>query len=633
MTITPIRITNVVRTVTTLLTAVALAAATLVFSGPATPASAQPAGTLSLLAQSPFVPSEGTFRTVLGWSGALEADTTIGGTIYNPIADESEITEPPITPFFPLPYVNVSSLERTPEGHLILDIPIRSVEGGAERIRLLETGVYPVQIELRGTDGATLASLRTNMIRLPTEAAEIDVLPVSTVLEISSAEGLTVALATELLTSHPELPLTVVIGDGVLTQLENDEALANGLREALGGRAVVAPPTPELDISALASIGRSDLYATARSTTFERLSNVGLEPASDITIVDSNLTIRGVDLLVRLGVEVILDIGEESVRSSGVLDGTTGSVRVVQVDTNLTSAMGGVTRSVERVHRLLAALSIRAATDRSPIFLGGSALRSVPLSSIQLFLTALEQPGTLGTASLVDAAKDSPLFPILPDEQPTQNLLAIEDLIRSATSDIATYRNFYINGGLPPAVFERNLVAALVAGRNPADRTRALQQLGTSLDDRFDDITLPEGQSVTLAAQRAEIPLTVENNSDGDRTVMLLFESDKIDVTQDQTTIVLPAGVSTVNVEMESRSLGRSPLRIRIMTPDRTVLLAETSFGVRSTAVPGLGLLLSAAALLFLMVWWVRSITSTRALKRHPANVEPEPMAEAQLGS
>lgn len=625
------------QTVLSLLTALVVAAATVVGSVAgtavtATSAGAQPIGTLSLMAQSPFVPSEGVFRAILGWSGDFDPDLTLGGLLYNPIADESEITEPPVNAFYGLPYVNISSLDRTPEGHLVLDIPIRSVEGGAERIRLREDGVYPLQLELRSPEGITLASLRTNLIRLPTEAAEIDVLPVSTVLEISSAEGLTIGPATDLLLAHPGLPLTVIIGAGVLTQLENDEALAAGLRDALDGRPVVSAPTPELDISALAGIGRSDLYATARSTTNQRLTNVGLTPALDITIVDENLTTTGIDLLVRLGIEVILDSGTSS-RSAGVLEGSNGSIRVVQVDTTLTSSMRGVNRSVERVHRLLAALSMRAATDRSPIFLGGGALRSVPVSSIQLFLTALEQPGTLGTVGLVDAAEASPLFPIQPDEQPTQNLLAVEDLIRSALSDIATYRTFYVNGGLPPAVYERDLVGALVSGRNPADRARALQQLETNLDTRFGDILLPEGQSVTLAAQRAEIPLTVENTSDGSRTVLLLFDSDKIDVTQDETTVVLPAGVSTVNVELEARSLGRSPLRVRIMTPDRSVQLAETSFGVRSTAVPGLGLLLSATALLFLMVWWVRSIMNARAERKHPANAKAEPLPEAQVGS
>lgn len=624
---------RIAHTLWSMLAALAIATTSLASTAvTASPASAQAIGTLSLMAQTPFVPPEGTFRAILGWSGEFDPDLTLGGLLYNPIADESEITEPPINPFFGLPYVNISSLERTPEGHLVLDIPIRSVEGGPDRIRLREDGVYPLQLELRSPEGTTLASLRTNLIRLPTEAAEIDVLPVSTVLEISSAEGLTIGPATELLLAHPELPLTVLIGAGVLTQLENDPELAAGLRDALDGRPVVGAPTPELDISALAAIGRSDLYARARATTNERLTNVGLIPSLDITIVDENLTVAGIDLLIRLGIEVLVDSGA-STRSAGVLEGSNGSIRVVQVDSTLTSSMRGVNRSVERVHRLLAALSIRAATDRSPIFLGGSALRAVPVSSIQLFLTALEQPGTLGTVGLVDAAELSPLFPIRPDEQPTQNLFAVEDLIRSAISDIATYETFYVNGGLPPAVYQRNLVEALASSRNPADRARSLQQLESNLDSRFGDIVLPEGQSVTLAAQRAEIPLTVENTSDGSRTVLLLFDSDKIDVTQDETTVILPAGVSTVNVELEARSLGRSPLRVRIMTPDRTVQLAETSFGVRSTAVPGLGLLLSATALLFLMVWWVRSIMTTRAVRKHPANVEPEPVVEAQVGS
>jgi len=173
----------------------------------------------------------------------------------------------------------------------------------------------------------------------------------------------------------------------------------------------------------------------------------------------------------------------------------------------------------------------------------------------------------------------------------------------------------------------------LPTGRTPADRTRALQQLTPSRDERFADIVLPEGQSVTLAAQRASIPLTVENTSDGDRSVLLLFDSDKIDVEQHLATIVLPPGVSTVDVELEARSLGFSPLQVRIMTPDRSEQLAATSFGVRSTAVPGLGLLLSATALFFLLVWWVRSIATTRAHRKHPSSQEPIDQPDAQVGT
>jgi hypothetical protein len=612
--------------------ALLLTITTIVGASPQTAHARQDSGTLELVAQTAFVPAEGTFQIILDWSGTFDPTHTLGGLLYAPIADESEITEPPSTPFAPVGAVAIGSLPRTDAGALVLDIGIRSVaDGDNSRLRLREAGVYPLQLDLRSGEGTTIATLRTNLIRLPTEAAEADLLPISTVIEISSAEGLTLSPATELLSAHPDLPLAVVLGDGVLTQLESDADAALALRAALGDRPVVAP-SPQLDLSALAAIDRIDLYLEARTATAARVRAVGLVASPDITQVDENLTIAGIDALAELGISVIVDTGVNQ-RPTGVLEGTNDTLRVVQIDSTLTSAMGGTTRSVERVHRLLAALSLRGSTDRSPIFIGGEALRSVPVGSIQLFLAALEQAGTIGSTSLIDAADAAPLFPIRPDEQPTQNLLAVEDLIRGATADLETYRSFYINGGLPPVVFERNLSDALATGRNPADRTRALQQLTTNLDDRFTDIVLPEGQSVTLAAQRAEIPITVENTSDGERSVLLAFDSDKLDVLQDQTTVVLPSGVSTIDIELEARSLGRSPLRITILTTDGTTELATTSYGVRSTAIPGLGLLLSTAALVFLLAWWIVSITKSRARKGHPSNNTASPQSEAKLSS
>lgn len=606
--------------------------ATIVASFPQTAGARQKPGNLELVAQTAFVPPEGTFQITVRWTGAFDPTDTIGGLLFAPIADESEITEPPSAPFAPIEPVLVGSLPRTATGDLVLDIGIRSVgDGDSDRIRLREAGVYPLQLDLRSDEGTTLASLRTNVIRLPTEAAEADLLPVSTVIEISSAEGLTLAPATQLLGAHSGLPLTVVLGDGVLTQLESDSSAASALREALLGWPVIVPP-PQLDLSALAEIDRSDLYLEARSETAARVRAIGLTPSEDITQIDDNLTVSGVDALAELGISVIVDTTTDR-RPTGVLEGTDDVVRVVQVDSTLTSAMGGTTRSVERVHRLLAALSLRSSTDRSPIFIGGQALRTVPVESIQLFLTALEQAGTLESTGLIDAAIASPLFPIRPDEQPTQDLLAVEDLIREATADIETYRSFYINGGLPPVVFERSLDDALATGRNPTDRTRALEQLTANLDDRFTDIVLPEGQSVTLAAQRAEIPITVENTSDGARSVLLRFDSDKLDVAQDQTTVELPAGVSTIDIELEARSLGRSPLRVTILTTDGRTMLATTSYGVRSTAIPGLGLLISSTSLVFLLAWWIVSVTKSRARKHHPSNREGVPQNEVKLSS
>ncbi len=591
-------------------------------SGSSAPSGAarQTGDVLGLVAQTAFVPSEGTFQATLSWTGPFDPEVTIGGLLYAPIGDESEITEPPGLAFSGIASVPIASLPRSTEGHVVFELGIRSVEDGdSDRLRLREAGVYPLQLDVRSAEGTTLATLRTNLIRLPSEAAEIEVLPISTVIAISSAEGLTVTPAVELLTSHPDSPVAVVLGDGVLTQLESEPQVALNLREALAGRPVIVRSSPRLDVSALAAIGRPDLYIEARNATLTRVENLGLVPATDVAVLDPTLTVGGIDLLADLGIDVIIDTSTNQ-RPTGILEGTSTTLRVVQVDGTLSAAMRGTSRPVERVHRLLAALTLRSSTDRSPIFIGGDAFRDVPVTSIQMFLGALEQPGTLGTAGLVEAANASPLLPIRPLEQPSQNLVAISGTIDAATNSIETYRSFYVNGGLPPIVYEQALIDALAVGRNPDDRSRALQQLVTNIDERFADVALPEGQSVTLAAQRAEIPITVENRSDGDRTVLLSFESDKIDVLQDESIVVLPPGVSTVDIELEARSLGRSPLLIRVLTPAGDVELARTSFGVRSTAIPGLGLLLSAAALVFLMSWWVVSITKTRARRVHPSN-------------
>ena len=73
-----------------LVVAVTLAVASLVTATPGVDAQS---GVLGLVAQTPFVPSEGTFEATLSWSGSLDPELTIGGLIYAPIADETD-TQP-----------------------------------------------------------------------------------------------------------------------------------------------------------------------------------------------------------------------------------------------------------------------------------------------------------------------------------------------------------------------------------------------------------------------------------------------------------------------------------------------------------------------------------------------------------
>ncbi len=606
-----------------LLAALALAIPMLISSSLTTErasAAAQSTATMTLTSQSSYVPAEGTFELAFSWSGELTADLTVGGTIFAPITSELGVQESPVDLFAQIKAVPLTQVPRNEAGNYVLSIPLRSVaDGDPTRTLILQEGVFPVNLDIRNSEGATLASLRTNMIRLPTETAEGELISVAVLLEVASAEGLTIDRTSVLLSRHPLLPIAVQLGDGVLTQLENSPELADQFRTSLGDRPVIAAPALNLDPSALASIDRGDFYGLTRDQTFERLRSLGLTPSLDTVPLDVNLTSSGIDLLRSLGATIVVDTGSRS-RSTGFMTGSTGPITLIQVADDLTTSLRGRTRVVERAHRLLATLAIRSQTDLSPVVIGGNGLRDVPVEAIEIILTALDGTGPINNVGLARVSNEA-AFPIRPDEQPSQDLSDAAAPITEFLKLLDTYRLFFVSGNRPPSRFDARLLEAVSPDLNQSDRLRAIVQLRESLEGELSGIELPDGQSVTLAAQRAKIPITVDNQSDGIREVLLTFESDKIRVDQNRTIVELPPGVSTISIDLEALSLGQSPLEITIFTPDESAQLATTRFGVRSTAVPGLGMLLSAAALVFLLGWWIVTTTRERAVRKHPAVV------------
>jgi hypothetical protein len=75
---------------------------------------------------------------------------------------------------------------------------------------------------------------------------------------------------------------------------------------------------------------------------------------------------------------------------------------------------------------------------------------------------------------------------------------------------------------------------------------------------------------------------------------------------------------------VQMRASGAFPLGVTITSPDGSVVLDRTSFTIRSTAISGVGLVLSIGAGLFLLIWWARhwrtARRSTRLVPEHPAH-------------
>ena len=582
---------------------------------PAEPAEpvAPPVGSLTLLEQSYFTAADGNFSVRLGWSGPITPDLTVSTIIRGKVSRESQLGADTavLNRLEPIPLITL----RQPDGSLKVEFSIRSFQqSGAEangRILIPDPGVYPVVIEIRDPVGS-IASIETYLVRLGTETAEIDLLSVSVILPVSSADGLGLDDVIGILERHPAFPLTVLLETGVVSELLDDPTSAERLHTALGDRTLIVGSGLDLDPSALAEVDQGVLYSRALRASRTALDEIGLR-ASDTTLpVDPVLTIEGAELLRSLGVTTVFNADSGS---SGVIATSSGNLRIARIDEELTALLTTRTESVAAAHLLIARLALRAETDITPVLIGGTALRQASSEAIEILLQAQEQVGVLEPASLDEFSDLSPPLTIRAVENPAQDLAPVADLIGDTLQLIESYRTFHAAGPNQPRVYETGLYAALGRDRNPDDRLRAIEQVGDQIRESFEVITIRDGQSMTLTARHLTVPLSIENTSFGDRMVQLRFTSDKVEVEEDGQVFVIPPGSTTLDINVEARAIGLSPLDVEAYTPDGAQLLSNTQLQIRSTAIPGLGLLLSGAALAFLVSWWIVSIGRTRALK------------------
>lgn len=577
--------------------------------GVASPSGARQQDVLVLERQSTYVAADGVFEVDLAWSGRVTPDLELGFVVYGVLGDEAGLDAPlgeVLNRSAPVP---VSSLPVVEGGAVRARLPVRSFSpGDDERLLLPDSGVYPVAVEIRGEEGL-VASLTTWLVRLPTEIAEADPLPVAAVLEVSSADGLELSEVTALLAEHPTVPVTVHLGSGVLSQLAGDPAATSALRAALGGRPVLAAPRFDVDPSALVGIGRADFYGEALEQTWAEIERFGLVAERRLVPLEIPLTAAGAEALLDLGITTVLS--EAPGMASGVITTSSGRLAIVSADDDLSQELGGDQLAVLRAHRLIARLSLRAGLDRRPVLLGPA---TTSPSGMNVLLGSLDQLGFLGAWPLgPDVSRP---LPVRPAERSLQDLDPVEATIAELLARLDTYGGFFLAGGTSPEALQDDILLALSRDLNPEARAQALDRIDGRIDEAFADVDLPGDQTVTLAAQQSVIPLAIHNGASGGRRVMLRFESDKVEVAADGTVVELAPGVNSVDLEIETRSLGVSPLEVQVLTPDGVQQLASSRFQVRSTAVPGLGLLLSGIAMGLLLAWWGRSVMTDRRARR-----------------
>jgi hypothetical protein len=192
--------------------------------------------------------------------------------------------------------------------------------------------------------------------------------------------------------------------------------------------------------------------------------------------------------------------------------------------------------------------------------------------------------------------------------------------IRSARTRIQSFA-----GAVDPAnplvdTLDRTLLASEASDLRARDRTAYLTGVQDQIRAQVAKIAMPQNRSITLTAREGEIPVTVTSTLAYPMKAVLRFSSDTLEFPQgDSAVLELNRRNTTTRVTVRAQSSGSFPLRVRLETPDGNLVLAESRFTVRSTAISGVGTALSIGALLFLLVWWGNHLRGRRSRKLVPA--------------
>lgn len=405
-----------------------------------------------------------------------------------------------------------------------------------------------------------------------------------------------------------------------------------------GRRDVLGAPSHDIDPAELTALELGEELRTQYADGVRTLTTVLEPPVATQWRSTTRLDAATVDALAGLGISALLVppdvvVGEPPTRPTLVAKAT-ADTRVLVADPSL--GTGDHDDPVLAAHQLVGRLAAEAALDDA-----GPQVVSVAVPRTEADTTELEAllglladnpflaPGT--TSDLLDAGAPGQATDSDPDEAEGDDATET-DLPRIALTVPRTPTDQAWAGDLRRArslltsyasmVPDRPALTGALADRLSASTDRRLttdrrrQQVAgvrADLDARFGSVSIPSSDRVTLGARDAQFPLVLTSTGDVPvRVVVELSASDRLTIAEPRIEVVLDGDHTEVPIDVRSRLPGDTPLRVRVTTPDGAVLLSEGTYSVRSTAVSGVGLVLTVGAGLFLAVWWGRHIIRAR---------------------
>lgn len=524
-------------------------------------------------------------------------------------------------------------------------------------------GVHPVTVDLRTPgSGEVLTRIVTHLVLVPGDDGDTTDLLAALVLPFRAPPSLTPEGGTEVspdaeaalgvlagaLDTHPDVPLTLV------PTPETVDALAGGtdaqvgvldtLRSAVDGRQVLGRPYVDLDLPAWVAAGLGpEAGAELTRGTDVIADQLPVRPDARTWIAGPTTTPAALAQLRDLGVDQVVlpeatlqpldeTVFNRTLTSPFSVRGETDRTQAAMAaDAGLAAHLTATPDPVLNAHRLLADLAVL-------FFDAPAAVRGVAVVApetwvpdaafLDALLTGLASPSAVVRPVTVDevfrdvapatgADGERLARELVPGPAPA-SLAGYADRLRLTRLALTGYRSMI--GPVNPRFdeLERRLLVSGSEALTPDQRDDYIDAVVDAIDAETGAVQVPGNRSITITARRGRLPLTFRNDAGYPVEVAVRLDSDnKLEFPDGEAfALELPEGTTRLEVVVEARASGTSRVEVRLTSPDGLLQLGDTRLTVRSTAVSGVGIVLSAGALVFLLAWWARHWRSTRRRRR-----------------
>lgn len=635
-------------------------------TAPSTEAQTTPTTRLRLASQTPWVGPGGelVLRVAVETSAAPD-EAELAVSVFRRVSSRSEfaLTLEDRVRGSALAVTATALADLTPDsgGALVVRLPVQDPLQPLDvtRLRLRDEGVYPVRVEVRRTGGgAALARLTTHLVYAtpPTDGAPkllaALVLPVHAAPALqpdgtrdmtgdgrARLAGLAAALDADTAVPFTLAPTPETLQALAASEQASDRETLAALRRAVAGRQVLGRTYVPISTQAFAATGL-ETEANAQDTRGRRVIEETLDVSPDraVALVDEalgvaalrNLRARQVDRLVVP--ERLLSVVDLPITLAQPFQLETREVRrpaALVADAALAAHFDAGADPVLAAHHLLGDLAV-IASDRPGRPRGVVAMPPRSWKPNRAFLAVVLDG--LADGPIVSGATVEGVFTQVPPAATGRGTTLLRTIARDdgegpaplPVERVRAVRRHLqsFSGMLDPAnplddALEEQLLVAESVDVRGQRRTSYLDGLDRLVDAQLALVRVPESRTITLTARRGEIPVTVLNETGYPVRVEVRVASDKLGFPDSATRdLELTRRNTTERFSVEARASGAFPLRVRLFTPDGSLLVAESRFTVRSTTFSGVGLLLSAGALGVLLTWWARHVARGRRNRR-----------------